>query len=411
MKILVGVCGSVSAYKSIEYIRGLVKKGHQVQVLLTRGAQEFVNGNLYSYLGADEVYAPNDDFQKSIQTKSVLHIELSKWADTLHIYPTSANTLAKLAMGISDDLLTSTFLAGWDKFNTVIYPAMNTSMWTNPITQENIDLLKRLSSLNNIYIYPPATGLLACGDEGAGKIPDVDEVLNNFDAITTDFQKINKNSKHVVITAGATVAPIDPVRFVTNPSSGKTGFEIAKESLRRGYRTTILLGQNTCVGFSHLKNLPGVNIISVRTTDEMYEAVLSLDGNFDAYISTAAISDLKFKMADCKLKKEALSCSLPFEKAQDILSDVVANKRDHQVIVGFAAETNLTKEVLESKNQRKPVDLLIGTHVNNGLSKKSRQGFGNDDANYSIMDHGNIDFEGALTKSQLAKEIFTRIKL
>ncbi len=409
MKILVGVCGSVSAYKSIEFIRGLVKKDHEVRVLLTKGAQEFVNSNLYTYLGANEVYGAQEDFSGSVETKSVLHIELAKWADELHIYPASANTIAKLAMGMSDDLLSSVFLAGWDKFKTVIYPAMNTSMWTNPITQENIDLMKRLAHQEQVYIYEPQVGTLACGDTGAGKIPDVEEVLANFDAINSS---INEKSKHVVITAGATVAPIDPVRFVTNPSSGKTGYEIAKEALRLGNRVTILLGVNSCPGFTYLAKLPGVRIINVRTTDEMYEAAKSLENQFDAYISTAAISDLKFKTSDCKLKKEALSSSnLEFEKAPDVLSYIVSNKLDHQVIVGFAAETDLTKEILESKYNRKPTKLLIGTHVDSGLCKSERKGFGNNEANYTILTDGSIDFSGELSKVELAKEIFKRIKL
>ncbi|POB13967.1 bifunctional phosphopantothenoylcysteine decarboxylase/phosphopantothenate--cysteine ligase CoaBC [Halobacteriovorax sp. DA5] len=407
MKILVGVCGSVSAYKSIEFVRGLVKKGHEVKVILTSGATKFVHADLYTYLGAAQVYSAQSDFSGSVETKSVLHIELAKWADSLHIYPASANTTANLAMGKADDLLTSIFLAGWDKFQTIIYPAMNTSMWTNPITQENIDLLERLNKQSNIFIYPPASGELACGDVGAGKIPAVEEVLANFDAINPS---INESSKRVVITAGATVAPIDPVRFVTNPSSGKTGYEIAKESLRLGYQTTILLGQNSCPEFQFLKSLPGVKIISVRTTDEMYEAVLALENQFDTYISTAAISDLKFKTAEGKLKKEALSSSLEFEKAQDVLAHVVANKLENQIIVGFAAETDLSKEVLESKYNRKPTKLLIGTHVDSGLCKSSRKGFGNNEAYYTILNDGVIAFTGELSKIELAKEIFKRIK-
>lgn len=407
MKILVGVCGSVSAYKSIEFVRGLVKTGHEVKVILTHGAKEFVSAKLYSYLGASDVFHAGADFSASVQTKSVLHIELAKWADKLHIYPASANTIAKLAMGQADDLLSSVFLAGWDKFQTIIYPAMNTSMWTNPITQENIDLIKRLDKQDNIYIYPPQSGTLACGDTGSGKIPDVEEVLTNHDIINTT---ITDNSPHVVITAGATVAPIDPVRFVTNPSSGKTGFEIAKESLRLGNRTTILLGENSCSEFKHIEKLPGVKVIKVRTTSEMYEAVLSLENRFDVYISTAAISDLKFKTAENKLKKDALSNSLEFEKAQDILSHVVTNKTQSQVIVGFAAETQMTKEILTSKYKRKPTKLLIGTHVNSGLCDKSRQGFGNDGAAYTILEDGKTSFEGELSKVQLAKNIFERIR-
>ncbi|WP_412474097.1 bifunctional phosphopantothenoylcysteine decarboxylase/phosphopantothenate--cysteine ligase CoaBC [Halobacteriovorax sp. YZS-1-1] len=407
MKILVGVCGSVSAYKSIEFVRGLVKAGHQVKVILTNGAKEFVCPNLYSYLGAQEVYEASADFSGSIESKSVLHIELAKWADKLHIYPASANTIAKLAMGQANDLLSSVFLAGWDKFQTIIYPAMNTSMWTNPITQENIDLINRLDKHDHIYIYPPQSGTLACGDTGSGKIPDIEEVLTNYDAINLG---ITDNSPHVVITAGATVAPIDPVRFVTNPSSGKTGLEIAKQSLRLGNRTTVLLGENSCDGFKHLAKLPGVKIIKVRTTDEMYEAVKSLENRFDTYISTAAISDLKFKTAGDKLKKDTLSNSLEFEKAQDILSYVVSNQSPSQCIVGFAAETQMTKEVLESKYNRKPTKLLIGTHVNSGLCDKERQGFGNDSATYTILENGKVAFEGELSKLQLAKEIFERIK-
>ncbi len=181
MKILLGVCGSISAYRSLDICRGLAKKGHTVKVVLTRGALEFVKPEVFSYLGADEVFLPADDFNvKTAKDRNVLHIELSKWAQRLVIAPASANTLAKFAHGMCDDLLSSIFLAS-PQLDTVIYPAMNTNMLEHPLTKKNF---KTLSDLSNLFIHPTKEGLLACGDTGAGKLQDVDLIVETAPLVT-----------------------------------------------------------------------------------------------------------------------------------------------------------------------------------------------------------------------------------
>lgn len=409
MKILLGVCGSIAAYKTLDLARGLIKKGHQVKVVLTAGAENFVKPNIYKYLGVDAVYLHQDDFvfpDKQSEKKGVLHIELAKWADHFLIYPASANTIANLAFGKADDLLTSIFVAKRENLITSIFPAMNTMMYTHPITQENFDLIKRIYKAKNIFIHPPASGLLACGDIGEGKAPAIDKVINCIEAINPN---ISKDTKKVLITTGATIAPIDPVRYVTNASSGKTGYEIAVEALKRGFKVKVVAGKYATSLLDDLLDLPGYELERVITTSDMKEAVARELDKTDIYISAAAISDLEFDMATGKMKKSEMSDSLPFKKAPDVLKFVIEN-RTTQKIVGFAAETALTQEVLSDKWNRKPVDLLVGTQVHSGLGdNKEQAGFNTDEAYYKFFSNGEILFEKQMDKSLLPAEIFANL--
>jgi len=408
MRILLGVCGSISAYKSLDIARGLVKAGHEVKVILSRGALEFVVPKVFKYLGAIEVYTALDDFSdRDVKSgeSSVLHIELAKWCDRFAICPLSANTLSKLAHGAADDLMSSVFLAMLDK-PIILYPAMNTQMYRHPFTQENIDLVQKINTLPNTFVHPPASGLLACGDTGEGKLPTVEEIVDNLPIISP----INSdNQKHILITTGATIAPLDPVRFLTNSSSGITGFHLAAEALSLGHKVTVIAGKSATKKLDHFNSLTNYELKRVVTTSDMESHVDELIQDADIYISSAAISDINFETSGQKLKKKELDGSLPFAQSTDVLAKVLKKKLENLKVIGFAAETNLTEEVLLEKWKRKPVDLLVGTHVHSGLTGSEQQkGFGTNEAHYSFMENGEKTFTGALKKEELSKEIIRR---
>lgn len=411
MKILLGICGSISAYKSIDLARALVKKGHQVRVVLTKGANEFVRPNIFSYLGVEKVYNFDSDFDypKNTDDKgTVLHIELSKWADRFLVCPLSANTLSSLAMGRANDLLTSVFLAFPETKPIVLFPAMNTLMYEHPITQANIDLVQRLQSLQNTFIYPPEEGMLACGDVGAGKLPDVEKIVESFDI----FNLEQKRNEKVVITTGATLAPLDPVRFLTNSSSGKTGFILAKKALMNGFEVIVLAGVHATKELEYLKCHSRYKLIRLTTTKEMLTHAMRETEGAVAYISSAALCDFEFDYQDSKIKKEnSTDNGLIYSKAPDVLKEIIGEYRDSGMkIIGFAAETNLTEEILQEKWRRKPVDLLIGTHVHGGFKGQTQKGFATDGATYSFYNEHGISFQGELSKDQLADYLIESLK-
>lgn len=403
MKILLGVCGSISAYKSIDLARGLVKKGHEVRVILTRGANEFIRPNIFSYLGVEKVYNFDSDFdypKNSDDKGSVLHIELAKWADRILICPLSANTLSSLAMGRANDLLTSVYLATSENVPVILFPAMNTLMYEHPITQANIDLVQRLQSTQNTFIYPPEIGLLACGDTGAGKLPDVEKILETFDLYTL----IPSRREKIVITTGATLAPLDPVRYLTNSSSGKTGYTLAKKALSQGFEVTVLAGIHATKELDYLKCHPNYKLIRLTTTKEMLTHAMREMDDAIAYISSAALCDFEFNYQDSKIKKEKSHGNvLTYSQAPDVLKEIIAHYKMSGVkIIGFAAETDLSENILKEKWLRKPVDLLIGTHVHGGFKGQAQKGFATDGATYSFFSEHGISFHGELSKDQLA---------
>lgn len=405
MRILLNVCGSISAYKSIDIARGLIKDGHEVRVILTKGAEEFVVPQVFKYLGVEEVYRHDDDFkypEKVTDKGTVLHIELAKWAQSFVIAPLSANTLASLANGNANDLLTTVFLALGSEITIALYPAMNSNMLTNKMVVHNFEKLEAI--FPNLFILPTDQGELACGDTGFGKLPSVDKIV-----ATVPYLNNSSSGKNILITTGPTMAPLDSVRFLTNSSSGITGFHLALEAISRGHMVTLIAGANSTPKIDFLKNVPGITLLKVNTTKEMKDKVLHYFDEADVYISAAAISDIEFEASDEKMKKASLEESLPIKKSPDVLKTVMAIRAD-QKFVGFAAEVNLTEELLREKWERKPVDLLIGTEVNNGLVNKLRvKGFKNSDADYKFLKDGKITFAGSLSKKQLAVNILDEI--
>lgn len=399
MNILLAITGSIASYKSYDVARKLVKNGHKVKVVLTSGALEFIKHETFRYIGVEEVFLPHDDFVPANLSSgnTVLHIELVKWADKLIVAPASANTLSRLATGITNDLLTSVFLA-YGKKPVLVFPAMNTEMWNNPRIQEH---KTKLETLSHVGVINPVAGLLACGDIGAGKFPEVDSVV---DLIETYNPTLKKNKK-IVITAGATASPLDPVRYLTNPSSGKMGISVAKAFLSSGYDVTVLAGHQCTDEVNNLQGHPGFKLLKTPTTQLMRDAAVKVFPESDLYISTGAIADIEFDPAAIKLKKETMGTSLPFRQAADILKEILTLKKN-QKVVSFAAETETTKEVFMEKMNRKPVDLMIGNKVSNGLiGSPEVQGFQKSEGEYYFVEPTRISSPVKLSKFELGQKL------
>lgn len=404
MKILLSVCGSISAYKSLDITRGLINLGHEVKVVLTKGALKFVVPEVFTYLGASNVYLDDEDFKH----KNVLHVELARWSDIFVIAPLSANTLSRLARGEASDLLTSIFLAYESQKPIAFFPAMNSMMLNHPFTKENMQEVQKLKTLKNVFISETGSGTLACNEVGEGKLPTVDEIIALIPTLKAPFEK---PSKKLVISTGATIAPLDPVRFLTNSSSGITGFYLAAAALKRGYEVVVIAGKNACAELNNLSKHPNYQLKRVVTVSEMKSAVFNELDKAHAYISAAAISDIEFDQSHEKIKKEKIGESLQIKKAEDILRSVIEAKIPGLKIVGFAAETELSDKILTDKFNSKPVDLLVGTKVNNGLTDNSAlAGFNVTTALYRFMEKGQISVVNTLTKCELSEVILERIK-
>jgi phosphopantothenoylcysteine decarboxylase/phosphopantothenate--cysteine ligase len=400
MKYILGITGSIASFKSYDVARSLVKNGHEVRVVLSQGALEFIKPETFRYLGVEAVYLPQEDFdpQRLSEKSTVLHIELAKWADKLIIAPLSANTLSRLALGLNNDLLGSLFLA-LGKKPALLFPAMNTEMWLHPRIQEHVQYLRALS---NIEVINPASGLLACGDIGAGKFPEVDAVVDLIETVNP----LENRKEKVIITAGATAAPLDPVRYMTNPSSGKMGLAITKAFLSAGYEVILLAGHQCTSQVENLKGHKNFKLVKAPTTADMRNAAVKYFPEAHLYISTGAIADIEFATVDSKMKKEAMGSSLPFHQAADILKEILTIKKEHQKVVSFAAETETTPEVFREKMKRKPVDLMVGNKVANGLIGSSEVvGFQQTEGEYYFVQGQNIDGPHQLKKSEIGSRL------
>lgn len=409
MKIALCVTGSISAYKAYDLTRIYVKAGHEVKVILTSGALKFIRQETFTYLGALAAYGPTDDFtSQDIENGEgpVLHINLIKWADVMVIAPMSANTLSDFVHAKASNLLTSMFLA-WNRSKPILaFPAMNTLMLNHPFTQEN---LKKFSTLSNSFIGNTATGKLACGDQGEGKLQEIETIA----ALTESFSLAHTDKK-LLLTTGATIAPLDSVRYLTNASTGKTAIPFIKNALKRGIQTTVIAGAQATSELDRFIEHPLFKLERVTTSEQMHSAVHKNFKNCDYYISSAAIGDIYFpniSNEENKMKKSSLTDHLEIAQSQDILRSVLSIKSPHQKVVGFAAETQLTDEVLLEKFKRKPVDFLVGTQVSTGLlNQAKRKGFGTDEAIYRFVDSmGNISLPLPLSKEDMASQVLNQI--
>lgn len=374
MKVLLGISGSIACYKSLDLARMLAKDGHEVKIVLTAGALKFLKPELFTYLGFKAVFLPGDDF--TWERPGVLHIELAHWADLFVLCPGSANTIAKIANGQCDDLLTSITLTIKPTQAKMICPAMNNFMYANPATVENFEKLKQ----RGFFVLPAIEGELACGDFGQGKLPEVQKIYE----VISSFPIQGKIQKNILITTGATISPLDPVRYMSNPSSGLTGHVIAKEFLRAGYQVTILKGRFSIPNLDKLAEHPNATVLTYTDAHDLFSMVRQAWRESDLFVAAAAVCDIEFKAQTEKIKKTSFTNQLEIQPTPDILSWVVSEKKTHQKVIGFAAETQMDEQIIEEKIKRKPVDLLAFNTV--AIDKKETIGFNHIKGSYCLID-------------------------
>lgn len=355
--VILGVTGSIAAYKAAN-LASLLKKQHaDVQVIMTANATKFIHPITFEELTGNKCLV--DTFDRNFQFQ-IEHISLAKRADLAIVAPATANVIAKLACGLADDMLTTTLLAC--TCPKLIAPAMNTRMYENPITQENLQKLKGYG----FHVIEPEVGHLACGDTGAGKLPAETLLLEHvLDEIA--FEKDMKGLR-VLVTAGPTMEAIDPVRFLSNHSTGKMGYAIARVCRRRGAQVTLVSGRTS------LEAPFGVELVMVRSAQEMFEAVASRAQEQDLIVKAAAVADYRpAAVADQKLKKSEDDMSIRLERTVDILAWLGAHRREGQILCGFAMETENLIRHAQEKLERKHVDLIVANNV-----KVAGAGFGTD---------------------------------
>ena len=382
--ILLGVTGGIAAYKSAEIVRHLKKSGASVRVVMTRSAEEFITPLTLQALSGNRVSTELLDAEAEA---AMGHIELSKWADGILIAPATANTIARLSSGRGDDLLSTVTLAFDGPIS--VAPAMNQAMWRDERTQEN---LKKLID-QDFGICGPGSGEQACGDVGLGRMLEPLDILDMF---SLSFNEGTLSGKKILITAGPTQEPIDPVRFITNRSSGKMGYSLVEAALESGANVTLISGP------VNIEPPSNCNFVSIKTAKEMYDAVMHHISGMDVYIGTAAVSDYSpAKASDSKIKKDGSSSPMVLElkENQDILKSV-SELEQRPYVVGFAAETNDLIKNAEKKLSNKNLDLIIANDVSN-----KDIGFDSDDNEVTLITEKEKHLIERQNKRKVSKKI------
>ncbi|BAZ32627.1 phosphopantothenoylcysteine decarboxylase/phosphopantothenate--cysteine ligase [Cylindrospermum sp. NIES-4074] len=389
-RVLIAVGGGIAAYKICELVSTLFKTGVEVRVILTRSAQEFITPLTLATLSRHRAYT-DDDFWQPIHSRP-LHIELGEWADLLVIAPLTANTLAKLAQGMADSLLTNTVLAS--TCPVLLAPAMNTDMWQQLAVQRN---WQQLLTDARYYGMGTASGLLACDRIGAGRMAEPTEILTYIQSLLHTQGKRDLAGKRVLISAGGTREHLDPVRFIGNPSTGKMGLALAQAALHRGASVTLVHGPASWA-------VPlGVQAIPVISAAQMQQAMLEYFPNADVIVMSAAVADVKPKdYSPEKLPKRSLPQTLPLEPVPDIIAQLAKLKQPHQRLIGFAAQTgDIVTPALE-KLQSKKLDAIVANPIDQADS-----GFGSDNNQAIFLDQqGNQLAIPPCSKLKLAHQLF-----
>ncbi|WP_373598386.1 bifunctional phosphopantothenoylcysteine decarboxylase/phosphopantothenate--cysteine ligase CoaBC [Paraclostridium bifermentans] len=388
--VVIGVCGGIAVYKACDLVSKLKKTGVNVHVIMTKSATEFVAPLTFQTLSQNYVV---DDMFESPKTWDVEHISLAKKADVFVLAPATANVIGKVANGIADDMLTTTVMA--TKAKVLVAPAMNTNMYENPVVQRNIQILKDL----NYEFVEPESGRLACGDIGSGKLASVDKI---FDSIMSLLQEKNDlKGTSIIVTAGPTVESIDPVRYITNRSTGKMGYSIAKKAIERGADVTLISGPTNIIPPKNLKKF-----IQTESAEDMYNAVLDNIDENQVIIKSAAVADYKPKdYSNKKIKKSDSDLSIELDRTKDIAFEI-GKIKSNKILVGFAAETNDLLENASKKIKKKNLDFIVANDLT-----EAGAGFGVDTNIVKIIDkEGTIDKYPKMKKEEVADVILDKVK-
>jgi phosphopantothenoylcysteine decarboxylase/phosphopantothenate--cysteine ligase len=382
--VVLGVSGGIAAYKALEIVSLLVKQGINVDVIMTKSATEFVTPLSFQSLSQNMVIC---DMFAEPRAWEIQHISLAQKADVLLVAPATANIIGKVANGIADDMLSTTIMA--TKAKVIFAPAMNTNMYENPIVQDNI---KKLKSFGYEFVNP-IEGRMACGTTGAGKFENpgviVDRVLMELN------EKKDLLNKNVIVTAGPTIAPIDPVRFITNRSTGKMGYAIAKEARNRGANVTLITGP------TNLEVPKNINVIKVSTNEEMKSEVIKRFDHADIVIKSAAVADYKPKNYSAqKIKKGEDDLSIEFIRDNDILMEL-GKRKEKQILVGFAAESQDLKENARLKLERKNLDYIVANDIT-----AADTGFASEDNKVIVLSKDNEIHLDKMSKEKIAGNLF-----
>lgn len=385
--ILLGVTGSIAAYKIASLASMLKKKSADVTVIMTQNATNFINPITFESLTGNKCLV--DTFDRNFQY-SVEHVALAKLADVAMVAPASANVLAKAAHGLADDMLTTTLLAC--ECPKLFAPAMNTRMYRNPIVQDNIKTLQNYG----MEVITPATGYLACGDTGEGKMPEPELLL---EYIVKALRPDDMRGVKVLVTAGATREKIDPVRYITNHSTGKMGYAIARAAMMRGAQVTLVTGQ------SELTPPPGVHTVKIVSAADMADAVKARAEEQDIIIKAAAVADYRPKhSADEKVKKKDNELTLELERTEDILGFLGEHKRNGQFLCGFSMETENMIENSRKKLEKKHLDLIVANNL-----KQAGAGFGTDTNIVTLLSENDMAELPLMSKDEVADALLDYI--
>ena len=386
--VVLGITGGIAAYKMANVASALRKTGANVHVIMTENATQFITPLTFETLTNNRCVV--DTFARDFQY-DVTHISLAKAADLFLIAPATANVIAKLAHGLADDMLTTTVLAA--KCPKLVAPAMNTNMLENPITQDNLKTLEHYG----FTIIPSEVGMLACKDVGSGKLPKETVLL---DYIAREIEKPKDlQGLRLTVTAGATQEALDPVRYLTNHSTGKMGYAVARAAMLRGAEVTLIHGQ------TNLEPVPFVEDVAIRSAQELYEAVAQRFDRTDALVMAAAVADYRpAQVADNKIKKSDGEMSIPLDRTVDILGTLGPKKRADQIICGFSMETQDLLENSRKKLRKKNLDLVIANDL-----KTPGAGFGVDTNVVTILTEQTHTQLPLLRKAEVADEILTAI--
>lgn len=386
-RILLGVTGGIAAYKSAELVRRLREQGADVQVVMTAAACEFVTPLTFQALSGHDVRL--ERFDRNSEA-AMSHIELARWADAVLVAPCSANTLAKIARGIGDNLLTTLILA--TDAPVLLAPAMNQQMWAQKVTGDNVALVRN----NGLSVLGPAVGTQACGDEGAGRMLEPDQLVQE---LISSFQHQALNGRQVLITAGPTREAIDPVRFLSNRSSGKMGYALARAAREAGAAVTLVSGPVA------LETPDGITFIQVESAADMHNAVMEQVGGVDIFIACAAVADYRLhQVAPEKIKKQRDSIQLQLVRNPDILTDVASLPRP-PFTIGFAAETENLLKNARKKLLRKGINMIAANQVG------KQQGFERDNNEITVIWRDGEQTLPNASKQKLARKLLKIIAL